>query len=108
MIHRIGTAPRILAGVGVLAGAMIWVLRAGYSLDGGFESQDQDLSVLFVDLPLILLCGALIPVAAYVAARGHRTLGPVLAVAAIVLAAWGLLSWWTPQQGPVGGWERGR
>ncbi|MET9857070.1 hypothetical protein ABZY57_29575 [Streptomyces sp. NPDC006450] len=107
-VEVIPTVQAVLAGLGAVTGGMIWASRAAYSLDGGLESEDQDLSVLFLDLPLILLGGVLIPPAAYALARRHRGAGIALALVATGLAAWGLMSWWTPQQGPDAGHVPGR
>ncbi|MCJ0873187.1 hypothetical protein [Streptomyces sp. AP-93] len=110
MRNRAETVPTVLAllaGLGAVTGGIIWASRSAYALDGGFESEDQDLSVLFVDLPLILIGGVLIPAAAYAVARQRRGAGIVLALVATGLAAWGLMSWWTPQQGPDGYYEPG-
>lgn len=56
-----GRAGRLLAGIGAVLAALVWAPRAAFSIDGGFEAHARDLSVLFVDLPLIVLGGALVP-----------------------------------------------
>ncbi|MFD9335275.1 hypothetical protein ACFWBF_12840 [Streptomyces sp. NPDC060028] len=94
-------AGRLLAGLGATTGALLWAPRAAFSLDGGFEAHARDLSVLFVDLPLILLGGGLIPLVTWtLTTRWVRNpwLALLPALAALALGAWGLTEWWTPRQ----------
>ncbi|WP_037843773.1 hypothetical protein [Streptomyces sp. NRRL F-5126] len=94
----------LLAGLGAVAAPLAWAPRAAISVGGGFEGQARDLSVLFVDLPLVVLGGALVPLLAWaLAGRWVRRpwAAPLVALAVLALAVWGLTEWWTPrhQQG---------
>ncbi|GHB51232.1 hypothetical protein GCM10010347_21230 [Streptomyces cirratus] len=94
---------RLLAGLGATIAALVWAPRAAFSIDGGFEGHARDLSVVFVDLPLIVLGGALIPLVTWALTTRWtgRPGGAVLAaVVAYALGVWGLLEWWTPRQHP--------
>lgn len=72
------------AGLGAVTGLVIWAPRAAFSIDGGFEAHARDLSVVFVDLPLILLGGVLLPFISWVLAIRRM---PPWAAAAVALAA---------------------
>ncbi|CAK7284121.1 membrane hypothetical protein [Streptomyces misionensis JCM 4497] len=94
-----GGAGCLLAGLGATAAPLVWAPRAAVSIDGGFEGHARDLSVLFIDLPLIVLGGALVPLFTWaLAARWvHRPWAAALvALATLALALWGLTEWWTP------------
>lgn len=100
-----GCAGCLAAGVaGASTALLAWAPLARVSVTGGFEGRHRDLSVLYVDLPLVALGGALVPVTAW--AVGLRLLGgrpwaaAVLAVAALALGTWGLTAWWTPYEQP--------
>jgi hypothetical protein len=100
----------LLAGLGATTGLVVWAPRAAFSIDGGFEGHARDLSVLFVDLPLILLGGALVPLFAWTLAirRVHAPWAAALAaLAALALGVWGLAEWWTPRQHPDPGYGPG-
>lgn len=106
---RRGAVGCLLAGLGAAVAPLVWAPQAASSINGGFEGQDRDLSVLFVDLPLIALGGALVPLLTWaLAMRGtHRPwAGAAAAVAALALGVWGLTEWWAasqvtgPGQGP--------
>ncbi|MFF3751499.1 hypothetical protein ACFYYH_13735 [Streptomyces sp. NPDC002018] len=105
-----GAAARFFAGLGAATGALVWAPRAAFSMDGGFEGEARDLSVVFVDLPLILLGGALVPLVAWTLttrwARRPWVAAPA-AVAALALGVWGLTEWWTPRQHPAPGYGPG-
>lgn len=60
-----GGAGCLLAGLGATVAPLVWAPRAAVSIDGGFEGHARDLSVLFIDLPLIVLGGALVPLFAW-------------------------------------------
>ncbi|MFD9303157.1 hypothetical protein ACFWCB_10865 [Streptomyces sp. NPDC060048] len=94
------------AGLGALTGLVVWVPRAAFSIDGGFEAHARDLSVVFVDLPLILLGGVLVPLISWALAvrRVPPWAGAVVAFAALALGVWGLSEWWTPRQHPDPGY----
>ncbi|EPD67088.1 hypothetical protein HMPREF1211_01346 [Streptomyces sp. HGB0020] len=105
-----GAAGCLLAGLGATAAPLVWAPRAAVSIDGGFEGHARDLSVLFIDLPLIVLGGALVPLFAWALAtrRVHRPWVAVLmALAALALAVWGLTEWWTPRRQPDPGYGPG-
>ncbi|WP_128378296.1 hypothetical protein [Streptomyces cavernae] len=100
----------LLAGLGAATAALAWAPRAAISVNGGFEGHSRDLSVLFVDLPLVLLGGALVPLLAWALTTrwSDRPWVAVLAaVAALALGVWGLLEWWTPRQPPNPGYSDG-
>ncbi|WP_130799164.1 hypothetical protein [Streptomyces otsuchiensis] len=93
--------------LGVVTGLTVWMSRALPALGPGFEGEDRDLSVLTVDLPLIMLGGALVPLLAWRLAPGGagRPWAPALAaLAGLALAVWGLTEWWHPHRAsePVG------
>ncbi|MEQ8146469.1 hypothetical protein [Streptomyces sp. OP7] len=101
--HRLGCAGILLATAGAVAAVLMWAPRARVSVHGGFEGMHRDLSVLYVDLPLVAAGGAFIPLAVWLLTL--RTLRrPWLAAAAatgaFALGIWALLSWWTPYQPP--------
>ncbi|MCX5192471.1 hypothetical protein OOK31_00965 [Streptomyces sp. NBC_00249] len=99
---------RLLAGLGAAIALLVWAPRAAFSIDGGFEGHARDLSVVFVDLPLILLGGALIPLSAWtLTVRWTRRpwVAALAAVAALALGTWGLTTWWTPRQLPDPGYR---
>ncbi|TSB21303.1 hypothetical protein OG422_22155 [Streptomyces sp. NBC_01525] len=96
----------LLACLGAAIAALVWAPRAALNIDGGFEGQSRDLSVLYVDLPLIALGGALVPslVWALTARRvGRPWVAALAAGAAFALGLWGLMEWWTPRQHPGSG-----
>ncbi|MFE7123834.1 hypothetical protein [Streptomyces sp. NPDC057617] len=93
----------LLAGLGAATAALAWAPRAAVSVDGGFEGHARDLSVLYVDLPLVLLGGALVPLLVWALITrwvGRPWVAVLAAVAALAVGVWGLLEWWTPQRGP--------
>ncbi|MBQ0827442.1 hypothetical protein [Streptomyces tagetis] len=98
-----GCAGLVLAGAGGAVAVLVWAPRARVSVTGGFAGNHRDLSVLYLDLPLVALGGALLPVLA--GALALRLLGrpwaaALVAVAALGLGVWGLTSWWTPYEQP--------
>lgn len=97
-----GCAGCLLAGLGAATAPLVWAPRAASSVHGGFEGQARDLSVLFVDLPLIVLGGALVPLLSWgLATRWARPwVAALVALAALALAVWGLTEWWTPRRQP--------
>ncbi|WP_326810043.1 hypothetical protein OIE62_37295 [Streptomyces scopuliridis] len=105
-----GVAGCFLAGLGATTAALVWAPRAAFSIDGGFEGHARDLSVLFVDLPLIVLGGALVPAFAWALTTKwvHRPwVAALAAMAALALGVWGLTEWWTPRQEPDPGYGPG-
>ncbi|MFF2522743.1 hypothetical protein [Streptomyces liangshanensis] len=102
-----GGAGCLLAGLGAAAAPSVWAPRAAFSIDGGFEGHARDLSVIYIDLPLIALGGALLPLLAWaltVRRTGRPWLSLLAGVAALALGMWGLLEWWTPRQDPDPGY----
>lgn len=99
----------LLAVAGVTGAAIYAFPRAAFSIDGGFEGHARDLSVAFVDVPLILLAGLLLPPMTWAAAtrwlRPWAALPVCLAVAA--LALWGIDAVWHPRQLPDPGYRGG-
>lgn len=105
-----GRAGCLIAGLGATIGALVWAPRAAFSIDGGFEGHARDLSVLFVDLPLIVLGGALLPLLTWALTTrwtGRPWVAVLAAAAAFALGIWGLLEWWTPRQHPDPGYGPG-
>ncbi|MFD7321701.1 hypothetical protein ACFV9D_11555 [Streptomyces sp. NPDC059875] len=104
------TAGCLIAGLGATTAMVVWTPRAAFSIDGGFEGHARDLSVIFVDLPLILLGCTVIPLSAWgLAARwGQRPwVAALAAVATLGLGVWGITEWWTPRQEPDPGYRGG-
>ncbi|GAA3503348.1 hypothetical protein GCM10019016_104580 [Streptomyces prasinosporus] len=98
-----GVAGCLLAGFGAATAALAWAPRAAISIDGGFEGHARDVSVLVVDLPLVLLGGALVPLLSWALATrwvGRPWIAVLAALAALALGVWGLLEWWTPRRPP--------
>ncbi|MFF8033771.1 MULTISPECIES: hypothetical protein [unclassified Streptomyces] len=93
----------LLAAAGAVAAVLAWAPKARGSVHGGFEGMHRDLSVLYVDLPLIAVGGALLPFTAWLLVlRTLRRpwLAAVIAAGMLALGIWGLLSWWTPYRRP--------
>ncbi|MFC8290221.1 hypothetical protein ACFUJ0_00130 [Streptomyces sp. NPDC057242] len=102
-----GLAGFLVAGLGATAVLLAWAPLARINVEGGFDGRHQDLSVLYVDLPLIAAGGALVPLAFWMLAlrRFHRPwLAALAVVTAVGLGIWGLTSWWAPYQAPEFGY----
>ena len=100
----------LLAGFGAVTAPLAWAPRATISVNGGFEGHARDLSVLYIDLPLVVLGGALLPPLAWALTRRwtHRPWVATLAsVVALALGLWGLTEWWTPRHQPNPGYGPG-
>ncbi|MEZ7004946.1 hypothetical protein [Streptomyces sp. AD55] len=98
-----GCAGLAVAGAGAAGAVLAWAPHARVNVTGGFAGSHRDLSVLYVDLPLIALGGALLPLLAGTLALrllGRPWAAALVAVAALGLGVWGLTSWWTPYQRP--------
>ncbi|EFE66188.1 MULTISPECIES: hypothetical protein [Streptomyces] len=98
-----GCAALLWAAVGGITAVLAWAPRARVSIHGGFEAMHRDLSVLYVDLPLIAVGGALVPLAVWLLtlrALRRPWLATVLTATALTLGIWGLLAWWTPYEQP--------
>ncbi|MFI9027792.1 hypothetical protein [Streptomyces sp. NPDC053560] len=101
-----GCAGCSLAALGAATAALVWAPHAAVSVHGGFEGESHDPAVLFIDLPLVLLGGALLPLLVW--APAHRWLGrpwlaALAAVAVLGLGEWALVEWWTPRRPPSPG-----
>ncbi|MFI8823730.1 hypothetical protein [Streptomyces sp. NPDC053431] len=100
----------LLPAVGALGGLLVWAPRAAFSIDGGFEAHARDLSVVFVDLPLILLGATVLPlVASALALRRTRRpwVAALAALAVLALFLSGVLAVWHPRQAPDPGYGPG-
>ncbi|MGW7611354.1 hypothetical protein ACWGKW_29660 [Streptomyces sp. NPDC054766] len=105
-----GGAGCLLAGLGATTAALVWAPRAAFSIDGGFEGHARNLRVLYVDLPLIVLGGALVPLLVWSLTTrwtGRPWVSVLAALAALVFGIWGLMEWWTPRQHPDPGYGPG-
>ncbi|MGW4234025.1 hypothetical protein ACWEF9_32990 [Streptomyces sp. NPDC004980] len=101
-----------LALAGTLTALFVWSTsrRTDRHMGGAFEGAGQDFSVLWTELPLVLLAGALLPSAVWLLTlrllngrgpAGTRVLvAAVCAAGVLVLSAWGLHSWANPAPGP--------
>ncbi|MFJ8882519.1 hypothetical protein ACIRJR_03800 [Streptomyces sp. NPDC102402] len=97
------------AALGAVTALYVWgsSRRTGVHMGRGFEGEGQDLSVLWTELPLVLLAGALVPPAAWLLAlrllRGRgaprfRVLtAAVCAAGVLALSVWALHGWANPQ-----------
>ncbi|MEU9104078.1 hypothetical protein AB0D54_06865 [Streptomyces xanthophaeus] len=102
------TMGRLLAGLGAVVAVTVWLPRAAFSIDGGFEGHARDLSVVYVDLPLIVLGGVLIPLSVWTLttrAASRPWIAVLAALAALALGVWGLTEWWNPRQHPDPGYD---
>ncbi|GAA2120478.1 hypothetical protein [Streptomyces synnematoformans] len=109
-MRDVGAGGCLLALLGAAAAPVAWAPRAAVSVDGGFEGHARDLSVLYVDLPLVVLGGALLPLGVWV--LGLRWVRrpwvvALAAVAALGLGVWGLTEWWSPRRPPDPGYGSG-
>ncbi|CAM5504918.1 hypothetical protein SATRM34S_03745 [Streptomyces atroolivaceus] len=96
------------AALGAATALYVWAssLRTGLHMGAGFEGHARDLSVLWTELPLVLLAGALIPPVTWLLTlrlpRGHRTVrsralvAGACTAAVFALATWGLHTWANP------------
>ncbi|MFB7655931.1 MULTISPECIES: hypothetical protein [unclassified Streptomyces] len=104
-----GLAGFLVAGLGAATTLLAWAPMARVSIEGGFSGIHRNLSVLYIDLPLITAGGALVPLTFWMLTlrRFHRPwLAAMVATAAAALGIWGLTSWWVPYQAPEFGYER--
>ncbi|MER5967310.1 hypothetical protein [Streptomyces sp. NPDC002057] len=104
-----GLAGCLVAGLGAATTLMAWAPLARVNIEGGFTGIHRDLSVLYVDLPLITAGGALVPLTFWILTmrRFRRPwLAALVAAAATALGIWGLTSSWVPYQAPEFGYER--
>ncbi|MFD7136520.1 hypothetical protein [Streptomyces sp. NPDC059894] len=98
-----GCVAVLLAALGATVAVLAWAPKARVNIDGGFEDMHRDLSVLYIDLPLIALGGALLPLAGWLLTLrwcNRPWWAAVAAVAVLALGVWGLTSWWTPYERP--------
>ncbi|MGW1614942.1 hypothetical protein ACWCQZ_36980 [Streptomyces sp. NPDC002285] len=102
-----GLAGFLVAGLGAAAALLAWAPLARVNVEGGFEGLHGDLSVLYIDLPLVAAGGALVPLTFWLLTLRHSDrpwLAALAAVAAAALGIWGLTSWWAPYQAPEFGY----
>ncbi|WP_052849728.1 hypothetical protein [Streptomyces avicenniae] len=100
----------LLAVAGGVAALLTGAPRASFSLNGGFEGHARDLTVPFVQLPLIVLGAALLPLAVGALTRRHTTrawLPVAVSLTALALGLAGVTAWWTPRQEPDPGYGPG-
>jgi hypothetical protein len=98
-----GCGAFLMAALGATISVLAWAPLARISIDGGFEGAHRDLSVLYVDLPLIAAGGALVPLTVWLLTLRwlHRPwAAAAAAAAALAMGVWGLDSWWTPYHQP--------
>lgn len=108
--RAVSSAGCLLAVFGAATAALSWAPRAAISVEGGFEGHARDLSVLYVDLPLILLGGALLPLlvwAPVIRWSGRPWVAALSGVAVLALGVWGFLEWWTPRHAADPGYGDG-
>ncbi|WP_407566213.1 hypothetical protein [Streptomyces sp. 184] len=108
--RSVGLGGCLLALVGAAVAPLAWAPRAAVSVRGGFEGHARDLRVLYVDLPLVVLGGALLPLGVW--ALGLRWVRrpwvvALAAVAVLGLGVWGLTEWWSPRRPPDPGYGPG-
>ncbi|MFF0725072.1 hypothetical protein [Streptomyces sp. NPDC004134] len=99
-----------LALFGAAVAPLAWAPRAAVNVHGGFEDHARDLSVLYVDLPLVVLGGALLPLGVWALGlrwAGRPWVAAVAAVVALGLGVWGLTEWWSPRRPPDPGYGPG-
>ncbi|MDF6020189.1 hypothetical protein [Streptomyces sp. JH34] len=96
------------AALGAATALYVWGSsgRTRRHMGGGFEGQGRDLSVLWTELPLLLLAGALIPSAVWLLTlrllrglappRSRAVVAAVCAAGVLALSAWALHTWANP------------
>ncbi|MGI5439834.1 hypothetical protein ACQEV4_21360 [Streptomyces shenzhenensis] len=101
--HGKGCVGILLAAVGAAFAVISWAPMARVNIDGGFEDAQRDLRVLYIDLPLIAVGGAVVPLVAWLLTlrRLRRPwVAGVVAAGALALGVWGLTNWWEPYRHP--------
>ncbi|WP_326698345.1 hypothetical protein OG909_14045 [Streptomyces sp. NBC_01754] len=101
------------AGLGAVTALLLWSAsrRTHGHMAGGFEGEGRKISVLWTELPLVVLAGALVPTLVWLLALrllgGHgrrpvRVLAAVVCAAvALALSAWCLHNWANPARDTV-------
>ncbi|MFJ8863551.1 hypothetical protein ACIRD8_34690 [Streptomyces sp. NPDC102451] len=96
------------AALGAATALFVWgsSRRTGIHMGGGFEGEGADISVLWTEMPLVLLAGALIPPVTWLLTlrllRGRGPLRARVLVAAactagvLVASTWALHTWSNP------------
>ncbi|MFE4453509.1 hypothetical protein [Streptomyces sp. NPDC056796] len=96
------------AALGAVTALYVWgsSRRTGLHMGTGLEGNGRDLSVLFTELPLVLLAGALIPPVSWLltlrllrgrgALRSRALVAAVCTAGVLAMATWGLHSWANP------------
>lgn len=98
-----GCGAFLWAALGAVTAVLTWAPSARVNIDGGFEGQHRDLSVLYVDLPLIAAGGALVPLATWLLTlRWIRRpwIAALTAATALAVSIWALTNWWAPYEAP--------
>ncbi|WP_406463242.1 hypothetical protein OHB07_17820 [Streptomyces sp. NBC_00111] len=96
------------AALGAVTALYVWGSshRTGVHLGTGFEGQGRDLSVLWTELPLVLLAGTLVPPVSWLLTlrllggrarpRCRVLVAAVCTAGVLALSAWGLHAWSNP------------
>ncbi|MFJ2557735.1 MULTISPECIES: hypothetical protein [unclassified Streptomyces] len=81
---------------GFLAGAVVWTVGAGPGVRGGFEGE-RDLSLVYVELPLLLFGMPALALAVWALLTGvlrvREGVGALVMVGVLALAAWAGMEW---------------
>ncbi|MEU7022721.1 hypothetical protein ABZ990_18960 [Streptomyces sp. NPDC046203] len=92
---------------GFLTGFLVWGMGAGPALAGGFEGEGRNFSVLWVQLPVLLVVTPALTLAVWALLRRRRPALLALALAATLLAAGWLGSEWMATAKPRIAYEQG-
>ncbi|MFE4591733.1 hypothetical protein [Streptomyces laurentii] len=92
---------------GFLTGLLAWGSGAGPALAGGFEGEGRDLSVLWVQLPVLLFGTPALALVVWALLRGRRPALLALGLAVTLIAAGWLGSEWMATAGPAVVYEQG-
>ncbi|MDL2079404.1 hypothetical protein QNN03_23465 [Streptomyces sp. GXMU-J15] len=93
----------LAAALGATAALLAWAPLARVNIEGGFEGERRDLSVLYIDLPLVATGGALVPLTCWLLTLRYSRrpwLAALTTATATALGIWALTNWWTPHQAP--------
>ncbi|MFF2134985.1 hypothetical protein [Streptomyces sp. NPDC058193] len=97
------------AALGAVTALYVWGSshRTGVHLGMGFEGHGRDLSVLWTELPLVLLAGALVPPVSWLLTlrllrgrarqRSRVLVAAVCTAGVLALSTWGLHTWSNPR-----------
>ncbi|MFD6277727.1 hypothetical protein ACFWFI_19465 [Streptomyces sp. NPDC060209] len=96
------------AALGAVTALYVWgsSRRTGLHMGAGFEGHGRDLSVLWTELPLVLLAGALMPTVTWLLTlrllgrrgplRSRALVAAVCTAGVLAAATWGLHTWANP------------